>query len=184
MLKEGILKRKRNYTTNTLMGKRYFNIVWVVIFLIGFLFVRPLREGIDYVPGEILIQYRKDTSDLQIRSFHKSHGLKVVKTFFATHQKKEKVYHLKLKRGVSVEQAIEEYKKHPNVEIVQPNYIYYLNYSLPNDTSFYYLWGFHNIGQRVNGVSGSQASVFSLLFCASWKVCGYHRKSRIGHRRY
>jgi subtilisin family serine protease len=136
------------------MRKRYFNIVFVIIFSVLYIYAQRLREGIDCVPGEILVVYKKGVSESKIKAFHKAKGLSEIKTFFATHKKKDKFYHLKLKPGITVEQAIEEYKKNPDVEIVQPNYIYY-PCVFPNDTSFSSLWGLHNTGQTVNGTTGT-----------------------------
>ena len=93
------------------MRKRYFNIVFVIIFSVLYIYARQLREGIDCVSGEILVVYKKGVSESKIKAFHKAKGLSEIKTFFATHEKKDKVYHLKLKPGITVEQAIEEYKK-------------------------------------------------------------------------
>lgn len=50
---------------------------------------------------------------------------------------------------------IEELKSDPNVEYVEPNYIYAASVTTPNDTSYSSLWGLNNTGQTVNSVSGT-----------------------------
>jgi len=53
----------------------------------------------------------------------------------------------------STKDLINEYMNDPDVEYVQPNYIYH-PYKTPNDPKFNLLWGQHNTGQSVNGHSG------------------------------
>ncbi|MDD5686772.1 MAG: S8 family serine peptidase [Elusimicrobia bacterium] len=118
----------------------------------------PLKsKGIsfqDYVPGEILVKYRKGFSSSQVKALHAVKGFSGISTFFATHEKKELVYRIKIAAGQSVEDAVAGYRLNPDVEYVQPNYLYHFC-STPNDTDFTKLWGLHNTGQTVNGVAGT-----------------------------
>jgi hypothetical protein len=43
----------------------------------------------------------------------------------------------------TTEELINEFKNDPNVEYVQPNFIYYAR-GIPNDIDFSKLWGLHN----------------------------------------
>ncbi len=54
-----------------------------------------------------------------------------------------------VRENSSVEEAIQEYSSHPDVEYAQPNYIYHVN-AVPNDTNYSQLWGLKNIGQTVS----------------------------------
>ena len=56
---------------------------------------------------------------------------------------------------MSVETALEYYRGNPDVVYAEPNYIRYLKATTPNDPFFSNLWGLHNTGQNVNGVSGT-----------------------------
>jgi subtilisin family serine protease len=52
----------------------------------------------------------------------------------------------RLAQRMSVEQAVEGYRRDPEVLYAEPNYIYDLN-AVPNDPGFGQLWGLHNTGQ-------------------------------------
>ncbi|MDR1944919.1 MAG: hypothetical protein LBQ59_02260 [Candidatus Peribacteria bacterium] len=55
----------------------------------------------------------------------------------------------------TTQELINEFKNDPDVEYVQPNFIYYIqDVNLPNDADFSKLWGLHNVGQNVNFVAG------------------------------
>lgn len=54
----------------------------------------------------------------------------------------------------TVDALIETYSKDPRVEQVQPNYKYELA-SMPNDPEFSNQWSLNNVGQTVNGITGT-----------------------------
>ena len=56
---------------------------------------------------------------------------------------------------MTVETALELYRRNPDVAYVEPNYIRYLNATTPNDPLFSRLWGLNNTGQSVSGTSGT-----------------------------
>jgi serine protease len=58
-----------------------------------------------------------------------------------------------LGRGWTVDRAIEQLRKHPAIEYVEPNYTVYASV-VPNDLSFGELWGLHNTGQA-GGTAGA-----------------------------
>ncbi|MEI1277511.1 S8 family serine peptidase [Leptospira venezuelensis] len=55
---------------------------------------------------------------------------------------------VELREGQSVEEAISEYSAHPDIEYVQPNYIYHASVA-PTDTLYSQLWGLNNTGQTI-----------------------------------
>ena len=66
----------------------------------------------------------------------------------------DRVQHLKLDKGVNVEDALVKYRQSPAVEYAEPNYLHHVT-AIPNDTQFTSLWGLHNTGQNVNGTAGA-----------------------------
>ena len=62
---------------------------------------------------------------------------------------------LKVRPGLSVQDAIKEYQYRPEVEYAQPNYIYHLQSTTPNDPDYSSLWGLNNTGQTVESISGT-----------------------------
>src|SRR6267143_419402 len=74
--------------------------------------------------------------------------------------------HVKLAAGQSVTEALVAYQNDPNVEAVQPNYIYHAA-AVPVDTQYAQLWAFKNTGQTIttgtyspmNGTAGDDMNI-------------------------
>ncbi len=96
---------------------------------------RKFREG------ELLVRFKRGVSEQGRKNFYKRRGSKKIKEF-----KHTRFQHVKIKKGLSVEQALREYRSDPDVELVGPNYIYEAD-NTPTDTYFTDLWGLHNTGQ-------------------------------------
>jgi subtilisin family serine protease len=108
-------------------------------------------ELAEYVPGEVLVKFRDGASNATVAAAHTAAGGETIKSFMAG---TSKIQHLKLGRGVNVEDALAKYRQSPAVEYAEPNYIHRLS-AIPNDTKFTSLWGLHNTGQTVNGTTGT-----------------------------
>jgi subtilisin family serine protease len=104
---------------------------------------------IEYVPGELLVKYKPQVRNMMSSFYKNNWNISTIQTF-----KSIGCQHVKLPQGMTVEQALDMYRNDPDVEYAEPNYIYHATLT-PNDTSFNELWGLHNIGQNVNGTSGS-----------------------------
>ncbi|MDN5942644.1 MAG: S8 family serine peptidase [Nitrospira sp.] len=96
-------------------------------------------ERAQYVPGEVIVKYRDSASKATIAAA----GGQMIKSFAGG---EERVQHVKLTKGETVEDALERYRHSPAVEYAEPNYIHQLA-DVPNDTKFSLLWGLHNTGQ-------------------------------------
>jgi subtilisin family serine protease len=99
----------------------------------------------NYKEGEILVKFKESTSDYSIMSTIETLGDVTIKKVVL-----QKYQLVKLGRGEAVEQAIKEYEKMPDVEYAQPNYIYKMLSTVPNDTYFSQLWGLKNTGQIIS----------------------------------
>jgi subtilisin family serine protease len=108
-------------------------------------------ELAEYVPGEVLVKFRDEASNATVAAANTTAGGETIKSFMAG---TSKIHHLKLGKGVNVEDALAKYRQSPAVEYAEPNYIYRLT-GIPNDTQFTTLWGLHNTGQSVNGTVGT-----------------------------
>ncbi len=91
-----------------------------------------------YVPGEVIVKYKENASEAAIASMHKQENAVVAKEY-----KKEGFDVVKVK-GKSVEQAVQEYNKNPNVEYAEPNYIFHASQT-PNDPYYPSQWGLQKI---------------------------------------
>ena len=107
-------------------------------------------ELAEYVPGEVLVKFLDGASNATVATANTAAGGETIKSFMAG---TSKIHHLKLGRGVNVEDALAKYRQSPAVDYAEPNYLYQLS-TIPNDTLFTSLWGLHNTGQTVNGTVG------------------------------
>ena len=71
------------------------------------------RSIANYVPGEILIKFRNGIPRRLVEEAHRRLGVQVIKDFTLTGGQ-----HCKLPQNLTVEDAIKEYSKNPNVEYV------------------------------------------------------------------
>jgi len=103
-----------------------------------------------YVPGEVLVKFKKGISSRRAMSIHGVMGAKSVKEALPD------IYQVQISSPVTVEQAVQQYEQNPDVEYAEPNYIYYASgFTLPNDADFGKLWGMHNTGQTVKNTAGT-----------------------------
>ncbi len=96
------------------------------------------------VQGELIVKYRTGLARTAQESSLAAAGLEVVHYYSALN-----IFHCKVKPGVTVQAAIEAYENDPNVEYVEPNYIYHTMARrtppiTPNDPRFGRLWGLNN----------------------------------------
>ncbi len=95
------------------------------------------------------MKYKNSTSTSKLTQSLKIQNLKLEKSLASG-----KILLLKDNSGKKTKDIISQLKKDPNIEYIQPNYIY-TSTALPNDTNFNQLWGLHNIGQSVNSDVGT-----------------------------
>jgi len=98
------------------------------------------KEG-RYKEGELLVKFRPNTPETRKDGLHKKHGSKKIKEFPSL-----RIENVKLKKGMTVEEAIGLYSADPNMEYAEPNFIVSI-LATPNDPRFGELWGLHNTGQ-------------------------------------
>jgi len=102
-----------------------------------------------YASGEILVKYKPSLREATTKHYQTKWGITTIRSFHTIG-----VEHVRLPEEMTVDQAVKMLKNDPNVEYAEPNYYYELDV-IPNDTHFGLLWGMHNIGQNVNGTTGT-----------------------------
>jgi uncharacterized delta-60 repeat protein len=118
-----------------------------MVFFVMFLFLLTLNHGYadnsnaDYRAGELLVKFKSGVSESSRDKSHGRLGSAKIKKF-----EKLNLHHVKLKKGKTVEEAVGEYSKDPDVEYAEPNYTVSVE-AFPNDPSFNNLWGLNNNGQ-------------------------------------
>jgi subtilisin family serine protease len=99
------------------------------------------ENGAEYVAGELLVRFKKDAG-VRALTAHKQAGAKVLHTYRTMPE-----LQLVSVSQASMEDAITAYQKDPDVEYVEPNYVYRINGTTPDDVAFGELWGMNNTGQ-------------------------------------
>jgi subtilisin family serine protease len=112
-----------------------------------------------------MVKFRDGASAATIGAAHKeAGGAQTMKSFsFGAHR----WHHLKLVKGVTVEDAIAKYRQHAAVEYAEPNYVFPLA-GIPNDPLFTQLWALHNTGQTVSGITGTAGADIHAL--EAWDI--------------
>ncbi|MCK5506343.1 MAG: S8 family serine peptidase, partial [Thermodesulfovibrionia bacterium] len=112
-----------------------------MVIIISSLLAYATDSNADYVPGEIIVKFRQNTDAFSVRALH-ADAESIMKRGF----KKIRVHHMKLSGKLTVEEAVQFYERHPDVEYAEPNFIVAIN-AIPDDTNFSDLWALHNTGQ-------------------------------------
>ncbi len=107
-----------------------------------------VRPSIEFVPGEVLIQYKNHVNPSSAPYYTHRMTAGVVRDIQHMPHHRGPLHLAKLREGQSVQEAIADISSDPSVEFVQPNYIYHINVA-PNDTSYGQLWGLKNTAQTI-----------------------------------
>ncbi|PKA10463.1 S8 family serine peptidase [Leptospira meyeri] len=101
-------------------------------------------KKLPFLPGEVVITFKKQVPDAELvhqtSKLASSTGVLNLKGHFTT---------AKLFDSETMEEGLARIKKDPNVESVEPRYLYYKQASAPNDPEFARLWGLSNTGQTL-----------------------------------
>jgi len=98
----------------------------------------PTLGGQKHVLGEIIVKFKPGVSDKVIADINLRHGTSVISTSrFAGFKR------LRIPGRKAVAEVLEIYKRNPNVEYAEPNYIAYA-FWVPNDPYYEYQWHLDN----------------------------------------
>ncbi len=93
-----------------------------------------------YKPGELLVRFKEGVTEKQIVDLHKSLGSIVI-----GRMDRLRLHKVKLKEGLSEQEAIELYSASDIVELVEKHALRYPNTTIPNDHYFGEQWGLTKI---------------------------------------
>jgi subtilisin family serine protease/Tol biopolymer transport system component len=140
----------------------------------------------EYKPGEIIVKFKESSHVLKkaylkpqntgiksIDKLNKKYRVKKQERIFRSIGKKSKnrfgrllkvkgqlenIYKLSLPKKAKIEFVVKDYKKDPNVEYAEPNFIVETTATTPNDPYYSSQWHLNNTGQNVNGTIGAPDS--------------------------
>ena len=106
------------------------------------------------VPGELLVKFKAGATPGDVTSTLHTMSLKSVRAYRSV----AGLRRVRLTPGVSAEEAMAAYRKQPNVEYVEPNYVL-SSHAVPNDPSYPDQWSLNNTGQSDSATSGGVSGV-------------------------
>lgn len=128
----------------------------------------------NYVPWEFIVKFRDNKTNLNscswnfiLNKYSLFEEFDVKKNIFSSNK-----IVLKLNDENNFKQKLKELQNDPNVEYVQPNFVYKLQDILPNDEFFSEQWWLFNTWQNIEwiiGISGSDVKRLDAMKIWSWK---------------
>jgi subtilisin family serine protease len=103
-----------------------------------------------YAPGELLVKYSGSFRSAGSEDRGNQWRGAIIRKF-----KQVGIDRVRVRDGMTVEEALEDCRKDPDVEYAEPNYVRRMSQTIPNDPHFADLWGLDNTGQKVDGVAGT-----------------------------
>jgi subtilisin family serine protease len=123
--------------------------------------IKPITKE-NYVPGEVLVKYKKNKINLETVS-GRTAALNFIRAKSLEKKedlRKNNISVLRIKDAKTVEQKVAELKNDPNVEYAQPNFQYYPSDIPTDDTLRDRLWGLENTGQKITGPYGANGGPY------------------------
>ncbi len=134
------------------------NGVWRLIYNVFITFVICLTvfpafaQSSDFVPGQILVKMKSDRSASRKAAFKTALKASELKTFSNVEVELWEIEGALAK--ADIETIIQQYASHPDLEFIEPNYLYSTTMTTPNDPMFGLQWNLHNIAQN-GGTAGA-----------------------------
>ena len=145
----------------------------IALVIISLLVLTPLLAAASnvapdpYVEGEVLVKYRQAMETSAVRQAAARQPAELVEHFQVLSKRMGGTYACLRSTNLTTMALIARLRADPSVEIAEPNYIRRLwDMRAPNDTYFARLWGLHNTGQAVNGLTGTPKA--DIGFLTAW----------------
>lgn len=181
---------KISWKENELMKKACLMGVTVLLFALVFgqhgsaadkiLEKGAILNGQRYAPGEIIVKFKPEVSDKLIAEVNSKHGTSVLySSRFADFKR------LRIPKRKAVEDMVEIYKRNPNVEYAELNYIAHA-FVVPNDPYYSYQWNFYNTtygGINMESAWGIETGDASVIVAVVDTGVAYENYSEIIRRR-
>jgi len=99
------------------------------------------------VPGDYIVKFRQGTSATRTKRILGT----IPASSLRSYRRIKQLHHFHFAPGANIQAELKKLKANPEVEYVEPNYIYHLN-AIPNDPMFSQQWGLNNTGQTNGGL--------------------------------
>lgn len=104
-------------------------------------------EGLDFVPGEVIVTFEPGAD--------RADALRTARAVTLETLPVERTQVVEIPERASVLGTVNRLNRTPGVEFAEPNYLFELRDTTPNDPQFGFQWGLLNAGQMVAGVAGT-----------------------------
>ena len=149
------------------MFSRSFWCFWLLWSLLGTARGALPTASPQYVEGDVIVTFKSSVDLTNARQTLAIHSLAFKRHFAGLSRYLGKHTGLVHDSSRTTVQLIVELSRDPAVELVEPNYLRWVN-RLPNDTFFTNQWALQNTGQLVNGTSGTAGA--DLHFVNAWAL--------------
>lgn len=97
----------------------------------------PETAGPEYAPDEILVKFKPGVKRSLMAEIHARFGMVKIREI-----ERIGVHRLRIPAGRTVSEMVEEYRRNPNVEYAEPNYVAQ-KHAVPNDPYYINQWAFY-----------------------------------------
>lgn len=123
-----------------------------ILIIVNFIISASLiAQNVNFVPGEFLVKMKPNNKSTKnsLKKQLRANTLKIVPKLDMEVWQLDSVNDL-----ASIQTLINQYVNHPEVDFIEPNYIWSVNDSIPNDPNFSKQWGLYNTEQTIRGIRG------------------------------
>lgn len=103
-----------------------------------------------YIEGEYIIKYKDSTSQYKKINIYNREKINLIESLDEINTDVVEV-----RSKFSLNKTLERLENNPDVEFIEPNYLYYPMEMGTNEPEFNKLWGMENIGQDIKGTLGT-----------------------------
>lgn len=100
-----------------MLRKTSLTLLLLSLFLFQDACFSQVRQKQAYIPGQVLVKFKGGVSQEEAQALHDRLGSTILKHF-----QKMNIDLVKIKRGLTVEEAIKLYQEDPHVAYAEPNY--------------------------------------------------------------
>lgn len=111
-----------------------------------------------YVEGEYIIKYKDRVSHYEKVKLYKNENINLVEALNETNADL-----VNIKSSFGLDRKVKRLQRNPDVEYIEPNYLYYSMEIPINEPRFNELWGLKNTGQEINKTKGTEGIDIDIL---------------------